>query len=332
MDHIDVRIYGHAEGCGEEGCSGGDDGWHTSAVRDCYSRLFIPSSLSFLLEPACHQDGVVNGGTQLDGAQDNACYKGNRCSRVEFNGHVDKDGKFDGRFQNHRQREGLEHEQNNEEDNSDGCRVYVHEVHIRDIHQIMGQRSFADQHAVGVILLQDFVDVVDLRVYFVGACVVLAADKGQRVFITLQHALCFCRNHGIRNFRSYQGADADAVVYTVHVVNLIQDSLLVLCRKILVHQNHMHGTAAEVILQLCLRNAGRKGFRKRTGHIVVIFHVVVAVQSRNKHHREDDQPDHPVLCDKIGQPVGIPQKRSVRGFGNQLVKNKNQRRKDGHAA
>ena len=291
--------------------------------------FLIMSSLTFLLIPARHQDRVIDRGSQLNCSKYDTRHKGNRCSRVVHDCHVDENGKFNRNLQNEWKRERFEYHQNDEEDDDQRCGIYMHEVHIRDIHQVMRQRSLADQHRAAVVLLQNAVDLVYLLIDFIRACVVGRAYKHQLILVTLQHFSHIRRNHGIRNRRTDERVQAQNIVHTVHIVDLIYDRHLVLDRCILVHDYDVHRAASEIIFNLLLRHHGRQGFRKGSRHIVIVLYMVVAVHRRDKEHKKNNKPYFVVLRNKIRRLVEFSEERPVGRLLNRLVEQENQRRKHG---
>ena len=74
-NQINIRIHTHAEGGGEEAQSADQNRRHGVGQRLRYAGLFVVIQAQFLI-PGGHQNGVVHGGAQLDGADADGRDKG----------------------------------------------------------------------------------------------------------------------------------------------------------------------------------------------------------------------------------------------------------------
>ena len=73
--------------------------------------FFILSKSTFFLIPAGHQDRIVNGGTQLDGAQDDAGDERQRSPGKVGNAKIDGNGGLNAGHQNDRDGQAAERDQ-----------------------------------------------------------------------------------------------------------------------------------------------------------------------------------------------------------------------------
>ena len=131
-------------------------------------RIVFTSSLASLpLIPRGHKNGIIHSRAKLYGADYDRSHKGQRRPRIEGDTHIDKDCKFDYSHQNNRKGQGLEQEQYNDENDSDGYHAHRLEIFIRNRNQVRCQRPFPYQHRPLVVLIHNLINLFYLFIYLI---------------------------------------------------------------------------------------------------------------------------------------------------------------------
>ena len=133
-----------------------------------------------------HQDGVVHGSAQLDGADDDAGNERQLGAGKVRDAHVDGNGGLDAGNQQHGDGNALEGDGDDGQNRQDGPDVDVLEVHIRDLDQVLGHGTLAGNNALRVHRLDQADHLVQLVVDGVGAGLVGAVGQNQLVAAGLQ--------------------------------------------------------------------------------------------------------------------------------------------------
>ena len=79
---------------------------------------FCISADTFFLIAAGHQDRIIYGCAQLNGAYDNACHEGQFLPCIIWDSHIDADGKLNDGYQNNRKGCRFKYDHDN---NKNGC-------------------------------------------------------------------------------------------------------------------------------------------------------------------------------------------------------------------
>ena len=167
-------------------------------MRDPDSLLSALPAGPFRLIAACHKNSIVNGRTQLNCSDNDRCDKSKDRSGISRYRHVHEDRELDGENQQERQTDRPEYEENDQEDQSDRDPVDDIKVVIRDPDQIRCARCLSDQHSGRIVLLEDRIELLHLRVDLIGRGSILAGDKDQLIIVRLKSVENFIRQHLMR--------------------------------------------------------------------------------------------------------------------------------------
>ena len=185
---------------------------------------------------------------------------------------------------------------------------------IRAGDQILRAGGFADQHAAGIIFLQDLVQGIDLRVDLVRRDHVSGINQHHLVPIALDQGQHILRDNALRNPRAQQAVDADDVFHAVHLLHLVRHVLDVLLGDVTVHQQQMGCRHIKGGFQLFVGDHRGQFLGHDLAHIIVDTHVPVPVESGNDHDQQDHGQHLVMLHHEPSDAAHIRQQGLMAGF------------------
>ena len=279
-----------------------------------------------------HQDGVVHGRAQLDGADDNAGDERQLGAGEVRDAHVDGDGGFNAGHQQHRDGQAAEGDQDDDGNGQNGPDVDVLEVHIRDLDQVFGHGTLAGDDAFGVHRLDGGVHLVQLVVDGVGTGLIGAVGEDELVPAGLQdlgHAVG--QQAGIKAGAG-DGIQADDLSDAVHVLEFVAQVGDLGGGQVVMHQNEVRGGHAEILAQLVGADDAGQVLGQRIEQGVIDFGLLLRRHKGHQQHEEDRHNGGCVFGDEVAGPGQPRDDGAVLVFLDPLIKGQDQRRQDDDGA
>ena len=279
-----------------------------------------------------HQDGVVHGSAQLDGADDDAGNERQLGAGKVRDAHVDGNGGLDAGNQQHGDGNALEGDGDDGQNRQDGPDVDVLEVHIRDLDQILGHGTLTGDNALRVHRLDQADHLVQLVVDGVGAGLVGAVGQNQLVAAGLQDL-----HHAVRHQRGVEAGAGDGIQAhhlgdAVHVVDLVAQVAHLGGGQVIVHQDKVAGGHAEVLTQLVGAHDAGQVLGQRIEQGVVDGGLVLRNGKGDDDQDEHHHDGHCVVGDEVAELFQLGDDRAVLVLFHPLIKGKDQGRQDDHGA
>ena len=320
------------DGGGKEGQAAGQDGLAAMFQRLLGGFLRGAAKGALLVVTGGHQDGVVHGSAQLDGADDDAGDEGQLRTGKVRDAHIDGNCGFDAGNQQHRDGNALEGDGDDGENRQNRPDVDVLEVHIGDLDQVLGHGTFTGDDALGVHGLDETDHLVQLVVDGVGAGLVGTVGQNQLVAAGLQdlhHAVG--QQLGIKA-RAGDGIQAHHLGDAVHILEFVAQVGHLGSGQVVMHQNEVAGGHAEVLAQLVGAHDAGQILGQGVEQGVVHAGLVLRNGKGDKDEDKDDHDGHGMLGNKVAQ-LGQPgDDGAVLVFFYPPIKGKDQRGQDDHGA
>ena len=306
-DDVDIRVQRDAEGRGEQSHAADQYRGDRRGERRFHAFLFIRAAQTLRLVARRHQDRVVDGRTQLDGADTDRSDKRQRLTEIMRQTEVDEDTQLDDRDQDERQGDAALDQHDDDEDRDDGYQIDDLEVVTRRVDHILHARRFTDQHRIGIIAVEDLVEAVDLRADRVARAVVFTVDQHKLVFVVLQNIPDMIGQYFFRDGGAEQALDTEDLLDAVDLLHLGDHALDLFAVEVRVHQHHMRRADIVILTELGVGDHELHVLGQTLRHVVVDLAVRlgIAVEERRQEQDEDHQKYGEYLHDTSRQLLHI---------------------------
>ena len=287
---------------------------------------------TLLMVTGGHQDGVVHGSAQLDGADDDAGNERQLGAGKVRDAHVDGNGGLDAGNQQHGDGNALEGDGDDDQNRQDGPDVDVLEVHVSHLDQVLGHGTLAGNNALRVHRLDQADHLVQLAVDGIGAGLVGAVGQNQLVAAGLQDL-----HHAVRHQRGVEAGAGDGIQAhhlgdAVHVVDLVAQVAHLGGGQVIVHQDKVAGGHAEVLTQLVGAHDAGQVLGQRIEQGVVHFGLTLGHDKGDQDQDKDCYDRSRVGRYKVAELGELGDDGAVLVLFHQPVKGKDQSRQDHHRA
>ena len=247
---------------------------------------------------------------------------------------IDEDAQLDDGDEDHRQCQALFHQQDNNEDGQHGHRRDNGEVVIRGLDHVLQAGRLADEHARGVVALEDGAQAADLFVYGVAGGGVLGVDEQQLPAVALQNALDAVGQDLLRDAGADHRLKPQHIFHAVHLLHLVYHALDGLGGEVGVHQHHVGGGDVEILLQLGVGDDIVHILRQALSHVVIdlVAGLFIAIEGGSDEQGEDHQKHGEDLYQLLGEAPHIGDDGAVLRLLQGLIQHKDHRRQHGDAA
>ena len=311
---IDIGIEAHAVGGGEEADAADQDALRGGGDGLLDGLLPVEARDPVLLVPRRQQDGVVHGRAQLDGGNQDRAHKGQLRAGEIRDAQIRGDGQLNHAHQDDRQGNRLLHQQDDDKDGDDRDQADHGEIMVRAGDQILGAGGLADKHAALIVLLQDAVQRVDLRVDLVGGDDIRGVDQHQLIAVSLDQPQGLRGQDALRDVRAQQAVDAVHAGDPVHLLHFGGHAAHLRLGDVGIHQQQMGGGRAEGLLQLPVGHHGGQILRHDPAHVIVDVHMAVAVEGGDAQQRQHHGQNPVMLGHEAPDAAHIRQQRPVAGL------------------
>ena len=322
----------HTDGGGKEGQAAGQDGLAAVLQRLLGGFLRCAAKGALLVVTGGHQDGVVHGSTQLDGANDDACNEGQLRTGEVRDAHVDGDGGFNAGHQQRRDGNALEGNGDDDQNGHDGPDVDVLEVHISHFDQVFRHGTLAGDDALGVNGLDEGNHLVQLVVDGVRASLIRAVGKDQLVAAGLQDLHDAVGKQLGLEARAGDGIQPYHLRNAIHVLEFIAQVAHLGGSQVVMHQNEVAGGHAEVLAQLVGAHDAGQVLRQGVEQGVVHLGLVLRDGKGDEDEDKDNHDGHRVVGNKVAELFQLGDHGAVLVLFHPFIKGKDQGGQDDHGA